>query len=95
MRLAASDAGRLENPIEFVKPGEKRSAWQIDGISGATISSRTVAKIVGQGAEKWAPKLQARRDDLNQPQRVQTSRDQADQDQPLPDQSPGGQPHEH
>ena len=45
----------LEHAIEFVKKGEKTEAWQIDGITGATISSKTVAAMVNDSAQKIIP----------------------------------------
>jgi electron transport complex protein RnfG len=63
--VQVSPAGdRLVNPIEFVKPGNKKHDWQVDGISGATITSRTVTRIVGEGAETWVPRLWQRRADF-------------------------------
>ena len=46
---------RLAHAIEFVKPGEKREPWQIDGITGATISSEAMARILGGSAARWVP----------------------------------------
>lgn len=60
------DGSSLVNPIQFVKPGEKTTDWQIDGISGATITSRTVAKILSEGTRNWVPKLWQRRADFEQ-----------------------------
>lgn len=47
----------LAHPIEFVKPGSKHSAWQIDGMSGATISSRAVASMLHDSTNQWIPRL--------------------------------------
>lgn len=54
----------LVHPPVAVKHGEKREAWQVDGITGATISSKAVAKIVGESAADWAPRVRARRAEL-------------------------------
>lgn len=47
----------LAHPIEVVKPGEKTKPWQVDTISGATITSTAVGKMVGRSAERWVPKV--------------------------------------
>jgi electron transport complex protein RnfG len=56
----------LQNPIEIVKPGAKTKDWQIDTLTGATISSRTVAAMVAASAAQWIPKLQQRLQDFEQ-----------------------------
>lgn len=63
-----SDGAELAHPIEFVKPGKKTADWQIDGISGATITSKATADMLGESAARWAPLLQARRSDFLNPQ---------------------------
>ncbi len=47
----------LQHPIEFVKPGQKNAAWQIDGISGATISSTAIAKMLSESSAQWIPRV--------------------------------------
>ena len=47
----------LEHPIEVVK-GAKRDPWQVDAITGATISSNAIGKLLNQSAEKQMPMLQ-------------------------------------
>jgi len=63
VRLTAN-GDELANPIEFVKPGKKTAAWQIDGISGATISSQATAQMLGESAAKWIPRVRAREADF-------------------------------
>lgn len=36
----------IVNPIVFAKPGQKSQPWQVEGITGATISSKAVARIL-------------------------------------------------
>ncbi|NND97446.1 MAG: FMN-binding protein [Pirellulaceae bacterium] len=55
---------RLAHPIEFVKSGTKTNAWQVDGITGATISSRATAKMLGDSAAYWIPRIQSGRTDF-------------------------------
>ena len=47
----------LANAIVLVKPGKKTEAWEIDSISGATISSKAVGNIIQQSASFWLPKI--------------------------------------
>lgn len=41
------------------KPGAKSKPNEVDTISGATISTKAVVKIVNAGNEKWAPSIAA------------------------------------
>ncbi len=54
----------LANPVEAVKEGEKEHPWQIDGITGATISSVAIARILQASASAWLPRLRLRLDDF-------------------------------
>jgi len=45
----------LAQPIEAVKQGTKTAPYQIDGITGATISSEAVAAILRQSSAQWVP----------------------------------------
>lgn len=56
-----ANGNALMHPIEFVKPGEKTGAWQIDGISGATISSRAIAAMLQESTAKWIPRVHPRK----------------------------------
>lgn len=53
---AARDA--LENPIIAVKHGKKRESWQIDSISGATVSSVAVGKALNDASQFLLPKIE-------------------------------------
>lgn len=55
----ASDGLTLAHPIEAVGPGEREQPWQIDTISGATVSSKAVANITASAAAEWVPRLAA------------------------------------
>lgn len=46
---------QLAHQIEAVKPGKKTHPWQIDTISGATISSKAVTRILNESASNWIP----------------------------------------
>ncbi len=54
----------LAHPIEAVPAGKKLAAWQIDSLSGATVSSRAVAAILRQSSEFWLPLLTTRQEDF-------------------------------
>jgi electron transport complex protein RnfG len=58
------DGSRLAHPVEFVKSGSKINDWQVDGISGATISSRAVADMINKSAGRLLPVLAANREVL-------------------------------
>lgn len=47
----------LNNPIISVKHGKKTQPWQIDAISGATISSRAVAKALNTSSQYLLPRI--------------------------------------
>jgi electron transport complex protein RnfG len=51
----SSDGSTLENAIVTVKQGEKTEAWQIDGITGATITSDAIGAILDASAREWVP----------------------------------------
>ena len=56
-RLNASGEG-LANLIVTVKQGEKTAPWQIDGITGATITSEAIGNILNATANSWVPALE-------------------------------------
>jgi len=60
----AADGAALAHRVEFVKPGEKQHPWQIDGITGATISSTAIARILDESAAFWIPRIHGRLDDF-------------------------------
>ena len=51
----------LQNPIVTVKSGTKKNKWEIDAISGATISSRAVGRLVGKSTKEMIPIIQRNR----------------------------------
>jgi len=48
----------LDNAIVTVKQGEKTDPWQIDGITGATITSEALGNILNDSANVWVPVLE-------------------------------------
>lgn len=57
----------LANPIVTVKHGTKTEPWQIDAITGATISSRAMGRAANQAAERAVPAIQRDLATLSQP----------------------------
>ncbi len=46
---------RLAHPVTVVKHGTKKHPWEIDALSGATISSRAVGRLIEQSIGQIAP----------------------------------------
>ncbi|MBL3599730.1 MAG: FMN-binding protein [gamma proteobacterium endosymbiont of Lamellibrachia anaximandri] len=53
----AEDGKALANEIVTVKHGSKQNSWEIDAISGATISSKAVGKALNESAKVLLPML--------------------------------------
>ncbi len=56
VRLNA-DMTALANAVKTVKHGSKTGSWQIDAISGATITSKAVGRGINESAQKLLPLL--------------------------------------
>ncbi|MCU7904575.1 MAG: FMN-binding protein [Candidatus Thiodiazotropha sp. (ex Epidulcina cf. delphinae)] len=69
--ILSSDGRALANDIVTVKHGTKQHAWEIDAISGATISSKAVGKALNRSAKRILPKLMPHLDDLAQQMVIQ------------------------
>jgi electron transport complex protein RnfG len=52
------DGTALANAIVTVKQGKKTEPWQLDGITGATITSDAIGAILNQGSSDWLPVLE-------------------------------------
>jgi electron transport complex protein RnfG len=59
-----ADGAALAHPVEAVKRGAKQHPWEVDGITGATVSSVAVARILRDSASVWVPALRRRLDDF-------------------------------
>jgi len=46
---------QLIHPVVAVKHGTKKNPWEIDSITGATISSKAIGAIIGIGTKHWMP----------------------------------------
>jgi len=65
-RLDASGQA-LAHPIRTVKHGSKRNPWEIDAISGATITSRAVGRGINDSASTLLPRLHPHLNNLESP----------------------------
>jgi len=62
-RLTA-DGSAVAHPIETVKNGAKENAWEIDAISGATVTSKAVGNALRSSTNELLPLLAKYRDSL-------------------------------
>ena len=53
-----ADGSGLEHAIVPVRHGTKTRPWQIDAISGATISSNAVARMLNESSQRMSPVIQ-------------------------------------
>jgi electron transport complex protein RnfG len=51
------DLSAIKNTVVTVKSGAKTNPWEVDGITGATISSRAIGNIIGASTKEWVPIL--------------------------------------
>jgi len=73
----SADLSAVVHPIEVVKPGQKTEPWQIDGITGATISSVAVGNMLRQSTAYWIPRVRPHLDDFEQPE-VETADEESE-----------------
>jgi electron transport complex protein RnfG len=52
------DGDALLHPIVTVKQGKKVAAWQLDGITGASITCEAIGQILNDSANTWVPVLE-------------------------------------
>jgi electron transport complex protein RnfG len=60
----SEDQSALAHRIVTVRSGEKEHPWQVDGITGATISSVAIGNILDRSAGTWVPRIQRGLQDL-------------------------------
>jgi len=51
------DGSALANSVVPVKHGEKTKPWEVDSITGATISSVAIANLLDRSAQYWVPRI--------------------------------------
>lgn len=59
------DGEAIANPIVLVKPRQKENPWEIDAISGATISSQAIADILQASTAEAVPLIERNLDLLS------------------------------
>lgn len=64
-RIAVDGSG-LANAIVTVKNGTKSNPWEIDAISGSTVTSKAIGKAINLSAQKWLPLIYQYRDQMAQ-----------------------------
>ena len=57
---------RLNNEIVTVKHGKKSNPWEIDAISGATVSSKAIGRMLNNSAQKTFPLIMQQLQKLTQ-----------------------------
>jgi electron transport complex protein RnfG len=62
----ADDKSGMKNKINTVKKGAKKNAWEVDGITGATISSRAIGNLLAASTEKMLPIIFKNKDILEE-----------------------------
>ena len=62
-----SNQSSLRHPVVTVKQGEKANKWEIDGITGATISSRAIGEMINKSANTWLPVIKSNLSTLQNP----------------------------
>jgi electron transport complex protein RnfG len=58
----AENGESLLNVVEPVKSGEKDDPWEVDCITGATISSRAIGDMLGESTQRWIPLIYQNRE---------------------------------
>ena len=56
------DLTQIQNPVMPVKSGMKKNPWEVDGITGATISSRAIGNIIGESSAKMIPLIYSQKE---------------------------------
>lgn len=62
LRVSVINGFEIEQAVEVIKPAEPRKVWQINAISGATVSSKAVANIINQSTGHWLPAIMQQRE---------------------------------
>ncbi len=65
VRLAA-DRASLAHPLQAVGQGQKTEPWQVDCITGATITSKAIANMLRDSAASQVPRIAGSLDDFDQ-----------------------------
>ena len=63
-----ADGSAIANPIVPVKNGTKENPWEIDSITGATISSKAIANMLSASTTWWLPRIRQDLDAFRKPE---------------------------
>lgn len=69
-----SEKSAIANPIETVKKGSKSEPWQIDAITGATISSKAIGQILRESTVAMLPAVVKNLTQLEEKGQIKTTR---------------------
>jgi len=59
--VKVDESGQAINPLKLVKSGKKSNPWEVDNITGATISSRAITKILRTSTGEVVARLRKNR----------------------------------
>ena len=59
-----AQTGKVAHPVVTVRNGKKQSPWEIDAISGATISSKAVGRLLAASTARVAPAVRQHLDQI-------------------------------
>jgi electron transport complex protein RnfG len=62
--VSLTDDAQIAHAIVAVKHGEKKQPWEIDGITGATVSSKAVASLLAGSTSYWIPRIKKSLDEF-------------------------------
>ncbi len=62
--VSLNDHNEIKNIVIPVKNGMKQNPWEVDAITGATISSRAIGNTIGTSSQFWVPLIYKNKDAL-------------------------------
>lgn len=60
------ELSEIVHPIVAVRHGKKEQPWEVDGITGATISSVAIADMLNKSTAYWIPRIRRNLDDFEE-----------------------------
>jgi electron transport complex protein RnfG len=58
LEVALDESGvKLANPIAFVQGRSQLDPWEVDGVTGATVTSRAIVSILSGSTVQWVPRI--------------------------------------
>ncbi len=74
--VALTADGKPKNAVIAVKQGAKKNPWEIDGITGATISSRAIGNIIEASSKTTLPVIYKNHENIAQMKQGQEQKEQ-------------------